>query len=603
MAVEVEKTGLAWVKDGKIYVQDPEGKARLAVITRGEGVRLWVNGTEKFDPTPVRESDEITYETETKEEPGRVTVMIAPNKSKAFLDVRLTRRTTYNLLDSEPQQSLSLDTNPNVEMKMPLTEEEMRTLLRENGVVYGIQDAFIASLYESPVEGRHLIAEGKAPESPVNETVELCVFQVEEAKPLIMEDGTVDYRNLQRFASVEPGTVLAVKKPGIPGKSGFRVNGEEVYAPEPKIVELQAGHGAALSPDGMSVIASAEGLPVFRQTATRCVVSVDPRLTIKGDVNLETGNINFRGSVHVMGSVHEAMKVEATGDIFVGGDIAGAVVEARGNVIARSIIASTVRAGGQTIYYEKLKAPLTQLVQALVQAVQGVGTMVEHAAARNQALAPGPALLLVIEQKYRQVPSLIKELVKLMEEAPQFKIELDPAIIESISNAKRVFLGLGLADFNNLEKVIKIVKDLSAVQDEILTLVSTGRARVVVQYTLNSHIEATGDVLVTGQGAYNTNILSSGKVKIEGIFRAGELAAQGNVFIGKAGSDIGVRTVIKVPWGKNIELKKAHPGVIVQIGKQVVEVSRPMRMINTSINSDGQIELNGISWTPTEGDS
>ncbi len=603
MADEVEQTGLAWVKDGKIYIRDPQGEAHPAVIAKGEGVRLWVNGTERSNPTPVRESDEITYETETREEPGRVTVMIAPNKYKAFIDVRLTRRTTYSLLDAEPQQNLSLDTNPNVKEEMPITQEELRNLLRENGVVYGIQDTFLASLYESPAAGRHLIAEGTLPEPPTDEKVIVCIKQTDEGKPMILEDGTVDYRNLQRYVSVEPGAVLAVKKPGVPGKSGFRVNGEEVYAPAPKIVELQAGYGASLAPDGMSVSSTAEGLPVFRQTGSRCVVLVDPRLSIKGDVNLETGNVKFRGSVHITGSVKEAMKVEATGDVTVGQDVAGAVIETQGNVTARSLIASTVRAGGQTIYYEKLKAPLTQLVQALIQAVQGVGTMMEHAAARNQPLQPGPALLLVIEQKYRQIPALIKDLVKLTEEAPQFKVELDPMIVKSVLNAKKVFLGLGLADFNSLENISKTIKDLAAAQDEVLTLVSTGRARVIIQYALNSHIEATGDVLVTGQGAYNTNILSSGRVKIEGIFRAGELAAQGNVYVGKAGSDIGVRTVFKVPWGKNIELKKAYPGVIVQIGKQVVEVNRPMRMINTSINSDGQIELNGISWVPSEGDA
>ncbi|MCL6557805.1 MAG: FapA family protein, partial [Firmicutes bacterium] len=513
MSEEIKETGLAWIKDGKIYVRNPKGAAPPAVITPGMGVRLWVNGEEKRIPTPVREDDEITVQTETLEEPGRVSVMIAPNKLKAFLDVRLTRYTNYTLPDLEPQQNLSIDASPRVEEKMPVTEEELRSLLTEHGVTYGIRDDILKSLFDQPSAGRHLIAEGEAPEPAVDEKITVCISHGEEGKPLVMQNGTVDYRNLQRFFSVEPGTVLAIKTPGVPGKPGRRVNGEELPGPLPKTVQLEAGHGAVLSNDGMSVVATIEGLPVFRQASNRCIVLVEPRLSIKGDVNIETGNVNFRGSVHISGSIHEAMRVEATGDVFVAGDIAGAVVNAQGNVTARSIIASTVHAGGQTIYYEKLKAPLTQLVQSLVQAVQGVGSMIQHAAARNQALTPGSALLLIIEEKFRQVPLLIKDLIKITEQAPQFKVKLDPAIQDAIFDARKVFLGLGLADLKNLEDITNVIRNLAAAQDEVLTLISSGRARVVAQYVLNSHIEATGDVHITGQGAFTSDILSSGKVK------------------------------------------------------------------------------------------
>lgn len=597
-----ESTGMAWVKDGKVYVRNPQGDAPPATITPGEGVLLTVNGEEKKGPTPVREEDVIVAKTIEKEEPGRIVVMVAPNKFKAFLDVRLTRRVIYKLIDTEPEVNLSLDTVSKTLDVMPLDQEAVRNLLKESHVTYGIKEDTLATLYDKPEAGRHLIAEGIVAEPGTNEKIDVRFVQGAEGKPAISENGTVDYRDLQRFISVEPGDILAVKLPGISGKPGYRVNGEEVPPSPPKPVELIAGPGASLSDRGMFVTATISGLPTIRQSGSRYTVSVEPLLVIKGNVDLETGNVSFRGSVRVKGNVIEAMKVDATGDVVVEGDVSGATIEAQGSVTARSIIASTVHAGGQTIYYEKLKKVTTDLLQHLSQALKGIAFMLEHAAARNQTLSPGGAFLLLLEQKHQQVPSLVKELSKLTEQAPQFKVKLPENFRDTFLFLKNVLLGLGVTAFQNLEDIAKVTKDLAAIDNELLKLVSSTRSRVVVQYALNSNIEATGEVLVTGQGAYNTNIQSGGKVKIDGIFRAGELDAQGNVFIGKAGSDIGVKTIIRVPSGKNIMIKKAHPGVFLQIGKQKAEVERPMRGIDTTINSEGQIELNGISWVPGETD-
>lgn len=595
---EAKEPGAAWVKDGRIYVRNPQDGAPPATLIPTEGVRLYVNGVEKDEPTPVREEDEIRIEPEIREEPGRIAVLVDPNKFKAYLDVRLTARTSYRLLDSEPQETLPLEAVPKTEQIVPLDTEAVRRLLAENGVTHGIKEDALAAIYQNPSNGRYLVAEGQSPEPATDERVEVVYNMTEEAKPLIHENGTVDYRDLGRFQSVEPGTVLAVKHPGIPGKPGFRVNGEQVEPSPPKVIELEAGHGAAVSPDGMSVTATISGRPVFRQTGNRYIVSVDPQLVIKGDVNLETGNVDFRGSVQITGNVIEAMKVKATGNVTVGGEVAEAVIEAQGNVSARSIISSTVHAGGQMVYYEKFKAPTAELLHALIQALKGVGPLLEHAAAQKQKLTPGAALLFLIDGKYQQIPKLIKELVKLVEQAPQFKVKLEPVFRDTISGLKDLFLGINLATYTDLEPVGRAIKDLSAIQAKLATLISGARARVTAQYVLNSHIEASGDVIIAGQGAYNSTVRSGGSVRIEGIFRGGELEAQDNVFIAKAGSDIGVKTVVKVPSGKKIAIKKAYPGVVLQVGKQIAEVAKPQREINTSIDSDGRIELNAISWDP-----
>jgi uncharacterized protein (DUF342 family) len=595
---QLVEPGVVWAKDGKVFIRDPGENGPPALISPGQGIRLIVNGTEQQGLTPVYAKDKIEIIPETHEEPGKIAVLVAPNKMKAYLDVRLTKRTTYRLADTEPQQNLVLEGVPVTEELMPLDKEGLHRLLAENHVTHGILEAALASLYEKPTSGRLLIAEGKSPEPPVDEKVLITCCIDGEARPVILENGTADYRNLGRFPSVEAGAVLAVKQPGIPGKPGFRVDGEPVPPPPPKTVKLEAGPGATLSPDAKSVIATVSGRPVIRQTGNRYLCSVEPYLKIKGDVDLETGHIIFKGHVEIAGSVREAMRVEAAGKVFIGGEVAEATIVAEGDIVARSIIGSTVRAGGPKVYYEKVRQTVTEVAQLLTQALRNVEPTLQHAAARGRKLTPPGALLMLIDSKYQRLPQAVKELVKLLETAPQFKVKVPPPWRETISSLNDLFLKFGLATEHNLENVLKALKELVSLQAEVTELASGAQAGITAQYVLNSDLEATGNVQVTGQGAFNSNIRAGGGVKVLGIFRGGEIEAQDNVFIGLAGSDIAVKTVIKVASNKKIEIKKSYPGVVLYVGRQVAEITKPQREIHTSLDSEGRLEISAISWEP-----
>lgn len=593
-----ERPGLAWVKDGKIFVRNPGDNGPPALISPGSGIRLVVNGEERRELTPVYEKDRVEAVPEVREEPGKITVLVAPTKLKAYLDVRLTKRTTYRLPDTEPQHILVLEGLPVTEEVMPLNKEELLRLLAEHKVTHGIIESAIASLYEKPANGRFLIAEGKSPEPPVDEKVLITCTLNGEGKPVVLEDGRVDYRNLRRFPSVEPGAVLATKQPGIPGKPGFRVDGEPVEPPPPKTAELEAGQGAVLSPDGNSVLAAVSGRPVIRRTGNRYTVAVEPLLKIRGDVNLETGNVIFRGDVEITGSVREAMRVEATGKVSVGGEVAEATIIAEGDVTARSIIASTVRAGGQNVYFERLLQVVSETVELLSQALKNVEPMLQHAAARSQRLTPSAALLLLVDTKFQRLPLAVKELLKLIETAPQFKVSVPAAWRETLDLFNNLFFRFGLATEQTLENVLKALKELLTMQGEIAKLASGARANITAQYVLNSNIEATGNIEITGQGAFNSKIRAGGGVRILGTLRGGEIEAQDDVFIGTAGSDIAVKTIIKVPRSKKIEVKKSYPGVILYIGKQIAEITKPQREIRARLGSEGYVEVTALSWEP-----
>ena len=54
---------------------------------------------------------------------------------------------------------------------------------------------------------------------------------------------------------------------------------------------------------------------------------------VNGDVNLETGNIVFLGTVIVRGSIEDGFSVKAAGNVEVHGTVGKAIIEAEGNVI------------------------------------------------------------------------------------------------------------------------------------------------------------------------------------------------------------------------------------------------------------------------------
>jgi uncharacterized protein (DUF342 family) len=79
----------------------------------------------------------------------------------------------------------------------------------------------------------------------------------------------------------------------------------------------------------------------------KCGIMVEPVLRV-AEVNMTTGNIHYDGTVQVDGDVLQGMKVQASGDIVVGGMVDGGLLESGGNIkVTGGVIAhARLRAGG-----------------------------------------------------------------------------------------------------------------------------------------------------------------------------------------------------------------------------------------------------------------
>ncbi|MBM7623496.1 DUF342 domain-containing protein [Sporohalobacter salinus] len=215
------------------------------------------------------------------------------------------------------------------------TLELLESALEEAGVTFGIKKTKLKKLVDEDEGLKHeveecLIAEGEKP-TPGKPAELNFKFDIEskERKVRELENGHVDFLNLNKINNVDPGDILVTKTKPQPGSPGTKVTGEKIEPESPEDRQIPAGKNTELSPDGLTLKSEIEGQVIYQGNK----VDVVPIHTVQGDVDLSTGNIDFVGTVVVKGDVIDGMKVEAKNDIQVEGSVHAAELEAGGEIL------------------------------------------------------------------------------------------------------------------------------------------------------------------------------------------------------------------------------------------------------------------------------
>lgn len=222
---------------------------------------------------------------------------------------------------------------------------QVLAVLRERGVVAGVDgDAVQAACASQPVE-RHPVAQGVAAQDGLDARFEELGGAAADRSPRLTPEGMIDYREHGAILLVAPGQALLRRHPATPGVAGFTVQGGELLPrPGADLPFAEGLRGAATSAsDPLLLQATTAGLPV----RVPCGIHVEPVLEVD-EVNLATGNLYFDGTVRVKGDVIQGMKVQATGDVEVGGAVEGSQLEAGGHVLVKGgiIAGANARAAG-----------------------------------------------------------------------------------------------------------------------------------------------------------------------------------------------------------------------------------------------------------------
>ncbi len=225
------------------------------------------------------------------------------------------------------------------------TTQDVRNALVLAGVVLGIDDAAVTQALAQGACDAVVVARGKPAEDGQDAEFEELIPAAPDRAPQVDENGLIDYREHGDILMVHTGALLMRRRPATPGEQGFTVRGDKLAA-KPGVDEPFAAQlaGSKISDKDPNLLeACLTGHPVRVHGG----IVVEPVLRL-AEVSMATGNIRYDGTVQVDGEIGQDMKVEASGDIFVGGMVDGGILVAGGDIkVTGGVIArAKLRAGG-----------------------------------------------------------------------------------------------------------------------------------------------------------------------------------------------------------------------------------------------------------------
>lgn len=254
---------------------------------------------------------------------------------------------TMSVTVSEDQMHAWVEIEAPKKGAAPPTVEETVQALEDSGVTYGVDVSAIASLIERKRYGDAvLVTSGK----PVvhGQSAEVAYhFNTVRGKPYLeMDFGRINLKELNFIENKDEGDLLAELLPPVLPEDGRTVRNTIVPAEPPRgQVEIRPGKGTRLSDDRRKLYAAESG----NVRLVHGAVVVEPVVTLE-NVNYETGNIHFDGSVVVEKEIADGFVIEAGGDVQVGRGVGRATIKAGGNVLLKTGIngngAGRIECGG-----------------------------------------------------------------------------------------------------------------------------------------------------------------------------------------------------------------------------------------------------------------
>lgn len=582
--------GTVAIQQGRVTVTPPQGLGRWPVIRPGAHAVVMVNGVAVERPRVVQETDRIEVRAVDEPPVAEVRVEVSADGLKAVLFVERRPGRRYTIPDHPAAVELTVTASPAETIPPPpVTAEQIRAALASAGVVSGIDEAAIERVLTDQASGPVVVATGQPPQPPVDGRVDLYFPN----EPLVKrdpgeEEKQVDLLALYQVPSVRPGDLLAVKIPPREGQAGRTVTGKPIPVPKAKDTPLRAGPGAMVDSTGLRVYAERGGRPTF----LRGVVSVVPEHVVHGDVDPNTGHVEFDGDVIVRGSVNERMRVVASGKVVVAGVVSGAYVQGdQGVLVGRSIVRSRVVAGGFSQFGELVTAlQLTQQdISRLVEAVRAVKSHRQFLTADLQQRGDGPLVKLLIERKFPGLPERIGTLLRLtrtLQRAPASDLE------EFARTCHRFLVGLGPLELRSTDQLTPLAEQarrlVHRLQEE-----QARPADVVARYIQNSQVEASGQIRMPGGTCFYARLFAGkGVIVRPGVFRGDQITVQeGDVLLDEVGSPSGARTQIEILTSGRFSARLVHPNVRVTIGGQSHLFDRAARAVEVRPGSRGELEI------------
>jgi uncharacterized protein (DUF342 family) len=582
--------GQAWVKDGILYCK--ASPTHFPTVTIGEGVKLYRNHQlVKEKTTIITDNDVYEIKVENEEKDTKWKIWMDEQKLKVLLHVEPGYKIIRKVPDIEPDQHIELVVQEYTEIHNTLSYSDVIQKLEALRVKQEfINQGQIVKALEAKEPGTYEIATGITPKDGKNGWIELKVDLQTHNGLTANEDGKVDYRETRTIPAVERGQVIGIVHPPIPGQPGVTVTNEPLPAKQTHPIILQTGKGVMTV--GNKIVAMESGRPQIEQRGRLVKVSIMPKLTHHGNVDLSSGNIHFKGDVEIFGEVEKNMIVEAEGDIIVQKTVNMASLIASGAIITYgNIISSEISAGKNNMLVTELGHLLGIIHQNVEGMIKVIQQLTQSPAFKSSDFSRGglqPLIRILLEKKFKSLPALVKKYVEIVRKGENYLH--DDVWREIAVSLTKLFLSL-TNEVISLEWIIHLSQKMKELHEISITPVEPD-SYIFIPSALNSRIYCSGNVFVIGQGCINTKIHAGGVLKINGIIRGGEVYGRLGVEINETGSESGISTVIAVPHDQKIKIKKAMEGTILKIGNAKHTLTETRYHVVACVDKNDRIVFN-----------
>ena len=212
------------------------------------------------------------------------------------------------------------------------TTDEIYEALEQHNVCSGIDDELIKIIVDSALyEKDYVVAKGTPVIDGIDGYYEFLFNTELNRKPLIRPDGSADYYSIHLVELVKANQEIAVYHDPVDGQNGINVRGKVLQAKRGRVLPPIPGTGFFKVNNNHIYVSSIDGKIEYKNKR----ITIAPVYEVHGDVDMKTGNIDFRGDVIVHGSVRSGMTVNATGTCTLDGVLEGAKVYSDGDILIR----------------------------------------------------------------------------------------------------------------------------------------------------------------------------------------------------------------------------------------------------------------------------
>ncbi|MBN1038945.1 MULTISPECIES: FapA family protein [unclassified Clostridium] len=513
----------------------------------------------------VTSKDDIECKSISIEEVRAAAVNISKDKMKAFVTVNYAPKIEYGLKDKECVLNLVLTTEVINEKHPELFNiSELRKILRERGVVYGIDEEALKIASESK-EKEILVAKGDEPITDIPSEIKPLFTPTKMFFPDFDSKEKIDYKNLFRISNVKAGDKIAEIIPEVLGKDGMNVLGQVVKKEYIRNEPIKTSKGCKIENNDVIALIDGKAHILNRSIGVNTVFSVE-------SVNMETCNITFCGDIEVYNNVDDNMSVNAGGALDVSHNVNTSNVVTGGEItILGSAISSKILCG----QIDMQKKDYYELLSLYKENVLSIINIMKQANSENMKMDFRTTLNLVIDTKFKEFKKLSLDIVST-------NIKNKIRYNKLVDLIRDKVLMNGMLDLNSMRQL----NNFNNILDDELEYYNKNiivPLDVKLNYCQDCYIKSTGNIIVNGNGEY-TSYLNAMKdiifAKPNSVARGGLLDAQGNISVGIVGSSACVATALKVPKSGRISATIAYPNTKFCFGNSTLILEEKLENIN-----------------------